>query len=305
MAGFPEQFEIPLGEWIENGVDWLVDNATFFFDGIQWPIGQVLDASEAFLLWMPWYAVILIVMLISLLKNGARHFRMLAEGENIGTVLLAVLRSGWSLALLTGSFLLLTGLMGHWELTMSTLSMILTTLAFCIAVGIPLGIISARSDTADGVLRPVLDAMQTIHPFVYLVPVVMLFGTGPVPGTLATIVFALPPIVRLTNLGIRQVAGSLVEAGEAFGADGMQLLFEVQIPVALPTIMAGLNQTLMLALSMVVIVSLIAGGGLGQEILRAVGRLDIARAASAGLAVLFLAIMLDRISQVGKRAIPS
>jgi glycine betaine/proline transport system permease protein len=154
----------------------------------------------------------------------------------------------------------------------------------------------------DSILRPVLDAMQTIHPFVYLVPVVMLFGTGPVPGTLATIVFALPPIVRLTNLGIRQVSGSMVEAGEAFGANGRQLLFEVQLPVALPTIMAGLNQTLMLALSMVVIVALIAGGGLGQEILRAVGRLDIARAASAGLAVLLLAIVLDRISQVGKRA---
>jgi glycine betaine/proline transport system permease protein len=302
MYEFPETYEIPFGEWVERGVDWLVDNAIPVFEAIQWPIDQVLSSSEGFLLWLPWWVVILGVVVISFLKNGSQHFGRLAEGESAGTVALDVLRAGWKLALLTGGFLLLTGALGYWDLTMSTLSMILTALAFCIIIGVPLGILAARNDTMDSILRPVLDAMQTIHPFVYLVPVVMLFGTGPVPGTLATIVFALPPIVRLTNLGIRQVSGSMVEAGEAFGANGRQLLFEVQLPVALPTIMAGLNQTLMLALSMVVIVALIAGGGLGQEILRAVGRLDIARAASAGLAVLLLAIVLDRISQVGKRA---
>jgi glycine betaine/proline transport system permease protein len=158
--------------------------------------------------------------------------------------------------------------------------------------------VAASSDGLEAIIRPLLDAMQTIHPFVYLVPIVMFFGIGPVPGTLATIIFALPPMVRLTNLGIRQVPHEVVEAGRSFGSDDRQLLFEVQVPLAMPTIMAGLNQTLMLALSMVVIVALIAGGGLGQEILRSVGRLDISRAASAGLAVLILAVVLDRISQV-------
>ena len=198
---------------------------------------------------------------------------------------------------MSGLGLLLVGFLGYWELTMTTLSMILTALLFSIVVGIPLGILAARSDRFEAVLRPMLDGMQTIHPFVYLVPIVMFFGIGKVPGTMATIIFALPPIVGLTNLGIRQVPKEVVEAGKAFGSDDMQLLLDVQLLLAMPTIMAGLNQTLMMALSMVVIVALIAGGGLGQEILRSVGRLDIGRAATSGLAVLILAVVLDRISQ--------
>ena len=142
-----------------------------------------------------------------------------------------------------------------------------------------------------------MDGMQTVHPFVYLVPIVMLLGIGSVPGTIATIIFAIPPMVRLTNLGIRQVPEEVIEAARSFGSSDRQLLFEVQIPLAMRTIMAGLNQTVMLALSMVVIISLIAGGGLGMDILRAVGRLDVGRAVSSGLAVLVLAIVLDRISQ--------
>jgi glycine betaine/proline transport system permease protein len=264
----------PISQGVENAVDWLVINAEIVFDAIRWPIAQVLDNAEAFLLWLPWWAVILAIVAIGWFK------------------------SGWGVASIAGFGLLFVGFLGYWDLTMTTISMILTALVFCILAGIPLGILAARNDTFEGFIRPVLDAMQTIHPFVYLVPIVMLFGIGKVPGTLATIIFALPPMVRLTNLGIRQVPHEVVEAGRAFGSGDVQLLKDVQLPLALPTIMAGLNQTLMMALSMVVIVALIAGGGLGQEILRSVGRLDIGRAVSSGLAVLILAVVLDRVSQV-------
>lgn len=272
-------YELPLGQWAEDGVNWLVINAEPVFNAIRWPIGQFLDAIESLLLWLPWPVVVLAVIFIGWY------------------------RSGWQVGVPSGLALVFVGFLGYWDLTMTTLGMILTALAFCIIVGIPLGILAASSDRMEGIIRPTLDAMQTIHPFVYLVPIVMFFSVGKVPGTLATIIFALPPMVRLTNLGIRQVSPEVVEAARAFGSSDRQLLFEVQLPLAMPTIMAGLNQSLMLALSMVVIVALIAGGGLGQEILRAVGRLDIDRAFSAGLAVLILAVVLDRISQVTRNSV--
>jgi glycine betaine/proline transport system permease protein len=270
-------YELPLGDWVETGVDWLDANASGFFDAVKWPIEQILSGTEGILLWLPWYVIFIALIGLGWWKEG------------------------WKLALINGVSLLLIGFLGYWDLTMITLSMILTALAFSIVVGVPMGILAATNDTMENIIRPLLDAMQTIHPFVYLVPIVMFFGIGQVPGTLATIIFALPPIVRLTNLGIRQVPKEVVEAGRAFGSDDRQLLFDVQLPLALPTIMAGLNQTLMLALSMVVIVALIAGGGLGQEILRSIGRIDIGRAVSAGLAVLLLAVVLDRTSQIVDR----
>jgi glycine betaine/proline transport system permease protein len=214
---------------------------------------------------------------------------------------IAWLRHGWKISALSGVGLMLIGFLGFWDATMTTLSMIVTAVAFCVIVGVPLGIWSASSDNVENVVRPILDAMQTIHPFVYLVPIVIFFRVGNVPGTLATIIFALPPIVRLTNLGIRNVPSDVVEAGRAFGSSDRQLLFDVQLPLALPTIMAGLNQTLMLALSMVVIVALIGGGGLGEQIFRSVGRVDTGGAVSSGLAVMLLAVVLDRISQVRQR----
>jgi glycine betaine/proline transport system permease protein len=276
-----ELYDVPIGDWVSNIVNWLVVNAGPLFDAIRWPIEQVLDNFEAFLLWLPWYVVLLAVAAIAWFKTG------------------------WKIALISAGGLLLVGFMGYWDVTMTTLSMILTALVFCVVVGIPLGILMAKNEWVENVTRPVLDAMQTIHPFVYLVPIVMLFGIGKVPGTLATIIFALPPIARLTNLGIRHVPGGVVEAGESFGTSDLQLLFEIQLPLALPSIMAGLNQTLMLALSMVVIVALIAGGGLGGEIYASVSSMQIGRAVESGLAVLILAIVLDRISQTGKRATAS
>lgn len=278
MEDFFDDYTLPLGEWVERGVLWLVTNPTSIavFNAIRWPIAQVLDAADSFMLWLPWPVVILAIGAIGWVKGG------------------------WRIGITCGLSLLLVGFLGYWNLTMTTLSMIVTALVFCIVVGIPLGILAASNDRFDALLRPMLDALQTIHPFVYLVPIVMFFGPGKVPGTLATIAFALPPIIRLTNLGIRQVPADVVEAGRAFGSDERQLLLDVQLPLALPTILAGLNQTLMLALSMVVIVAIIAGGGLGQEILRAVGRLDIDRAFTAGLSVLVLALVLDRISSASR-----
>jgi glycine betaine/proline transport system permease protein len=263
-----------IGRGVTDVVDWLTIHAGPVFDAIRWPIKMVLDNFEALLLWIPWPIIILIFAAIGFMK------------------------AGWKTAFMIVIGFFLVGFMGYWNLTMTTLSMILTAIFFCLIAGVPLGILAARNDTFEGFLRPVLDAMQTIHPFVYLIPVVMFFGIGKVPGTMATIVFALPPMIRLTNLGIRQVPHDVVEASHAFGAGELQMLWDVQLPLALPTIMAGLNQTLMLALSMVVIVALIAGGGLGQEIYGAVSSMQTGRAVTSGLAVLVLAILLDRISQV-------
>ncbi len=180
---------------------------------------------------------------------------------------------------------------------MTTLSMIVTSVLFCVVLGVPLGILAARSNRVLAVVRPVLDIMQTVPSFVYLVPIVMLFGVGMAPGIIATIVFALPPIVRLTNLGIRNVRGDLIEAAEAFGSTGWQMLWNVQLPLAMRTIMAGLNQTLMLALSMVVITSMIGAGGLGLTVYTGLGRLDVGGATAGGVGIVLLAIILDRITQ--------
>jgi glycine betaine/proline transport system permease protein len=191
----------------------------------------------------------------------------------------------------------IVGLIGAWSEAMVTLSLVITSVAFCLLIGLPVGIWLARSERATVIMRPILDAMQTTPAFVYLVPVVMLFGIGNVPGVVVTIIFALPPLIRLTSLGIRQVPEDLVEAARSFGASPRQLLFKVQLPLAMPTIMAGVNQTLMLALSMVVIASMIAVGGLGQMVLRGIGRLDMGLATIGGVGIVILAIILDRMTQ--------
>ncbi len=193
------------------------------------------------------------------------------------------------------------GLIGAWSETMTTLSLVITAVVLCVMVGLPLGIAAARSDRAEATIRPILDAMQTLPAFVYLVPVVMLFGTGKVPGVIVTFIFAVPPLIRLTNIGIRQVPEETVEASLAFGSTPKQMLWEVQVPLAMPTILAGVNQSIMLALSMVVIASLIAVEGLGQMVNRGIGRLDVGLAAVGGIGIVLMAIVLDRITQsIGK-----
>jgi len=267
-------FTIPLDQWIEVFVkDWLVPNFRPFFHAIQWPVDKTLTWLDAFLQSIPVLVFVAAVVLIA--------WRTAGRGVAIFSLLALVFLD----------------LIKVWPETMTTLAMIVTAVLFCALVGIPLGIAAARSDRFAVVLRPILDIMQTIPPFVYLVPIVMLFGVGVVPGVIATIIFALPPIVRLTSLGIRQVREELVEAAYAFGSSPRQVLWDIQVPLALRTIMAGLNQTLMLALSMVVIAALIGAGGLGLTVYTGLGRLDVGAATEGGVGIVLLAIILDRITQ--------
>jgi glycine betaine/proline transport system permease protein len=214
-----------------------------------------------------------------------------------GIALVAFWRVSWRFAAFAVLALLLISGMGLWGRMMETLSLVLAATLIAILLGIPLGILMARTALAEMLVRPALDLMQTMPAFVYLIPAAMFFGLGAVPGTIATVIFAMPPVVRLTNLGIRQVHTEFVEAGLAFGCTPMQLLLKVQLPNALPSIMAGVNQTIMLSLSMVVIASMIGAGGLGNTVLTGIQRLDVGTGFEGGLAVVVLAVLLDRITQ--------
>ena len=270
---------IPLDVWVDQGLDWVVDNFRPVFQAIRWPIDTVLTGFETALVDAP--AILIIVIF------AAVAWQVAGRGLAVGSVI----------------SLVAIGLIGAWSEAMVTLALVLTAVFFCVLIGLPTGIWLSRSDRVQQVMRPFLDAMQTTPAFVYLVPVVMLFGIGNVPGVVVTIIFALPPLIRLTNLGIRQVRPDLIEAARSFGASPRQLLFNVQLPLARPTIMAGVNQTLMLALSMVVIASMIAVGGLGQMVLRGIGRLDMGLATVGGVGIVVLAIVLDRMTQaVGRDA---
>ncbi len=272
LFNFDEQL-IPLDEWVQTFVDWLVQNYREIFQIIKVPIELRLNGLEWFFTVLPPWVVILLF--------AAAAWRYAGKRVTIFTIL---------------TFILI-GYLGLWEDTMITLAMVVSSVFFCALVGIPLGVFAGRSDRFEVFLRPCLDAMQTTPAFVYLVPVVMLFSIGTVSGILATIVFALPPIIRLTSLGIRQVHPELVEAALAFGATRWQVLHKVQFPLAMPSIMAGLNQTLMMALSMVVIAALIGAGGLGNPVVQGLNTLEIGLATIGGLSIVLLAMVLDRITQ--------
>ena len=272
MLSFDERV-IPLDVWVASFVNWLVEGYRWFFQLIKWPVDATLSGVSDGLLATPPLIVILVFGIIA--------WRV----------------SGFKLAGFTVGSLVFIGLLGFWPETMITLAMVFSSVLFCTVVGVPFGIWAGRSDRVNNILRPILDAMQTTPAFVYLVPIVMLFSIGNTAGVLATIIFALPPIVRLTSLGIRQVHPELVEAALAFGATSSQVLFKVQIPLALQTIMAGLNQTIMMSLSMVVIAAMIGAGGLGAPVVLGLNTLDIGLATVGGLAIVLLAIILDRITQ--------
>jgi len=268
-----ETGHIPVGGAIDALVAFLLDHFQPLFDGITFTVGWLTDSLGAVLLWFP--AWLLTALLAAL----------------------ALWRVGWRFGLFTlASLALLTG-MSLWAESMDTLALVLAATVVSLLFGLPLGIWSARSDTVDNLVRPVLDFMQTMPAFVYLIPAAMFFGLGKVPGVIATIIFSMPPAVRLTNLGIRQVPKELVEAGLAFGCTPAQLLFKVQIPTAKKSIMAGVNQNIMLALSMVVIASMIGAGGLGKDVLRGIQRLEVGTGFEGGIGVVLLAIILDRITQ--------
>ena len=276
----PSDYEvyIPIAEWIEKHIkEWLFMQRPLF-KKLSAPIDSVLNGLDTLFNFIPFPLVLLIFMYFGFRTNGIKF------------------------ALISAVSLIAIDLVDLWQETMTTLAMIFTAVIFCMIIGIPLGIIASRSRLFETILRPILDIMQTIPSFVYLIPVVMLLGIGKVPGLIAVCIYAIPPIVRLTNLGIRLVDKDVLEAAESFGANYWQKLFGIQIPLALPTIFAGVNQTIMMALAMVVIASMIGVQGLGLPVLRAISNQYLALGLMNGLAIVVLAIIFDRVTQrIGKR----
>ncbi|WP_316834792.1 proline/glycine betaine ABC transporter permease [Pedobacter nutrimenti] len=264
---------IHIGNYIEDFINWLTRHFAPLFDMIKVVVESVVNSVEWILMSPPFFVVILLI------------------------AFLAWKRTGLGVTILTLAGLTLIWAMGYWEQTMATLALILSSAFMALILGIPLGIWAAKKPLAKKIIRPILDFMQTMPAFVYLIPAVLFFGLGKVPGAFATIIFAMPPAVRLTTLRISQVPEDIVEATRSFGASPRQLLFKVELPLALPTILAGVNQTIMMALSMVVISAMIAAGGLGETVLKGITQLKIGLGFEGGISVVILAIILDRITQ--------
>lgn len=264
--------KIPLGPWGKTAVDWITTNFEWFFDAISVGLKVPIEGSVDLLLAMPAFAFIALIAAIAFL----------------------VQRSWWLVLFVVLGLLLILN-QGLWEPMIETVVLIIYATLVSLLIGIPIGILSARRPWLYRFLSPILDMMQTIPTFVYLVPVLILFGLGVVPGILATVVFAVPAPIRLTYLGIRQVPNALIEAGESFGCTGWQLLWKVKLPAALPTIMAGINQCIMLSMSMVVIAALVAAGGLGKPVVRALNSVNVPLGIESGLAIVIVAIILDRL----------
>ncbi len=273
-----ELYTLPLDKWITDSVDFIVDNYRPFFQAIRFPISLTLESIQSLFLAVP--------PLIFLILLG----------------LLAWQLAGGRIAMYSILALTFIGFLGAWKAAIVSLSLIVTSVAFCMVVGITIGIISANNQRLEKWLQPLLDAMQTLPSFVYLVPVVMLFGIGEVSGVIATFVFAVPPLIRLTSLGIRQVSAEVVEAATAFGSTPKQTLWEVQIPLAMPTILAGVNQAILLALSMSVVTSMIGVKGLGGMVLQGLGQVNVGLASIGGLSIVLIAVMLDRMTHVFGKA---
>lgn len=269
----------PLGEWVDTFVDWVTSTFSWFFDLIKSVLTWLFDQLDMVLSGPPFWVVALVL-----------------AG-------LAFWARGWKLGL--GAFVgfAVIDMVGQWGNAMDTLALVIIASAIALLIAIPLGIWAARNDSVSQLLRPVLDFMQTMPAFVYLIPTVVIFLTGEVPGIVATVIFALAPGVRFTELGIRQVDREVVEAGHAFGATEGRIMRQIQLPLALPTIMAGINQVIMLSLSMVVIAGMVGAVGLGSDVVRALQRVNISLGFEAGLAVVILAMFLDRVtSALGDRA---
>ncbi|BAL27055.1 proline/glycine betaine ABC transporter permease [Azoarcus sp. KH32C] len=264
---------LPIGEWADKAINFLLENDHGAFGAIGSVVGNLTELVEKGLLLVPSWVLAAVL-------TGIAFWRV-----------------GWRFALFCAAAAVVIIGTGFWDATMATLALVIAATLISLLVGVPLGIWTAKSNLAASFVRPSLDFMQTMPAFVYLIPAAMLFGLGKVPGVLATVIFAMPPVVRLTNLGIRQVNSEQVEAGITFGCTARQLLFKVQIPGALPSIMAGINQTIMMALSMVIIASMVGAGGLGNDVLTSIARLDIGLGFESGLAVVLLAIILDRITE--------
>ena len=261
-------------EWvIDSSIEWTIIEFGWFFDRISDNLKWVLGKLRDFLIWVPWPIMMGIIFMIA-----------------------------WRLSSKRVAFMSLIGMLfissvSLWEATMVTVAIMLVAVTIAISLGIPLGVLAARNNLSNTIIRPILDTMQTMPSFVYLVPGIMLFGLGNVAAILATVLYAIPPCIRLTNLGIRQVDPDVVEAGRSFGSSNMQILFKIQMPMAIPSIMAGINQTVMMALAMCTIAAMVGAGGLGIEVLRAMGQLREGESVIAGVAIVIMAITIDRVLQ--------
>ncbi|GGH87702.1 glycine betaine/proline transport system permease protein [Pullulanibacillus pueri] len=272
MFDFPTGLTFHVGNYVSDLVDWLTVHWKTFFDGISNGLLWVFSHFNDFLIWMPWWFFVLVIFLL------ACQFKSVSSG-----ILFAI-------------FLILIGIFGYWDEMMYTLCLVISSVVISLIIGIPLGIFMAYSKRFEMIAKPILDGMQTMPTFVYLIPALFFFGLGLIPGVLSTIIYALPPVMRLTNLAIRGVPEEVVEASLSFGSSRWQLLTKVQIPQAMPTIMAGINQTTMMALAMVVVASMVGVKGLGLEVLTALGQIDVAKGFEAGISIVFLAIIIDRIT---------
>lgn len=273
MLTFPEQIEFSIAKFFDIIVNWLLTEFSGFFDFVTRVINDVFNGVEFFLSVIPWWVWILVVFFL-----GKKYYNYLT-------------------AFMLGAMMFAIGMFGLWDKMIYTIAIVLISVVVSVLVGLPFGILMAKNAKVEKVLKPVLDAMQTMPSFVYLIPAVMLFGLGRVPAVFATTIYAIPPLIRLTYLGISGVEKEVIEAGKAFGSTGRQMLFKIELPQAMPTIMTGVNQTTMMAMAMVVISSMIGAEGIGQEVLIAIRRLEVGRGFQAGFAIVFLAIVLDRVLQ--------
>jgi len=264
---------LKIGETFENIINWLTENFSVIFRAISDGISGILEGFESILLFPHPLVIIAIFTVIAWVtaKKGIAIFTVIG-------------------------FLLIYN-MGFWEPTMETVALVITAVLIALVIAIPVGIWASKSNVVERVVRPILDFMQTLPAFVYLIPAVLFFRLGKVPAVVSTLIFSLPPAVRLTNLGIRQVPQEIKEAAIAFGSTSSQILFKAELPVALPTILAGVNQTIMLALSMVVIAGMIGAGGLGNQVLKGITQLQIGLGFESGISIVILAIFLDRVTQ--------
>lgn len=264
--------DIPLGDWVETLVNWITDTFAVVFDAIKFILEGVYSGLLTVLGEPPFLVVAIVLAILAFLAKGWK----LALGSIIGFVVIESV--------------------GQWHHAMQSLALVVIASLIALVIGIPVGIWAARNETVSKVVRPILDFLQTMPAFVYLIPTVVIFLTGAVPGMIATIVFAIAPGIRFTELGIRQVDQEVVEAGHAFGSPPRRILREIQVPLALPTIMGGVNQVIMLALSMVVIAGMVGAGGLGADVFKSLTRVSIGLGFEAGLAVVILAMYLDRLT---------
>ena len=276
--GFPESLNIGLAEPITGVQSWVRKNRSsnwsfkFFFNPLISVVEFGLNCVESFFTWLPWFIPAIVVFVVI-----ARTRR-------------------WGLASFTAFAVIYPGIVGVWSESIITISLMAVSVLICVVIGVPLGVLTAMNKRSDTILRPILDGMQTVPATVYLIPIVLVFGIGPAPAAIATVIYALPPMVRLTSLGVQQVPKSTVEAAQMFGATRRQVLAKVQLPLAVPSIITGINQTVMMALGIVVIATLVGAGGLGQEINQSVRRLEAGRGLIVGLAVVAVALVLDRVS---------